>query len=492
MISRLVFQRSVSLYVNKLNFTSSLITGNLKTTTTVPLNNSKLNLFKFNNQRYFCSTTTATTNSNNWNIESLLSKLDYKSSIESLNEIIKANENDSLGYRTRGHSFAKMGDLDKAINDYQSCLKITPNSVPTLHSLAFVYMEKFQFDKAQSLLKEIIKIDPNYYSAYAWLGEIELSNFNDQKAKEYFQEALAKDENNEEALVGLSSIYLQNNDLEESIKLLERVVERYDLQKNVKQTKPESMQEKIDRAHAPYSKSIYYFAMTNLAGVYRLNHQMKESIAMFEKSLELENSTEILLTIAEIKIEEGEPTQAMEYIDKAKSISPNDPAIVFMRANTLYSIQRLEEALQDYDLFTDKLVRGDDIKSLIKRIQIYSKKIDCLLFLIHGTKDIVVDDDVFKQFVRDKPFTDIVEFSKVAYNLYGELLLAAKNPPHQQIPFLKQSILLALNLVSVAEDSIKLQESVARDDLKYQYCNDQLYSIYYNAYDKIMNKIHIQ
>lgn len=143
----------------------------------------------------------------------------YDASILTLNEIIKQDPQNAEAYFMLGTNLKAMGQLDRAINAfqtatefdaklvdawislgnifeekkdkaalnfYQNAVNIDPKNSRAKHALAFYYQNQNQIDKALQLYGEITTQDPAYVDAYLNAGIIYLERNQLDKAYENF------------------------------------------------------------------------------------------------------------------------------------------------------------------------------------------------------------------------------------------------------------------------------------------------------------------
>jgi hypothetical protein len=102
-------------------------------------------------------------------------------------------ENLSWAFYNRGIAYAKKGDLDRAIADFDQALRLDPDSTFALNNRGAAYARKGQYSEAIADFNEAIRLDPqsataynNRGTAYAKLGEYE-------RALEDFEQAVRLD-----------------------------------------------------------------------------------------------------------------------------------------------------------------------------------------------------------------------------------------------------------------------------------------------------------
>lgn len=105
---------------------------------------------------------------------------------------IAINEYNELAYYEKGNIYLIRGDLEKALEEYQKCIKVRPDFFLVLINTAAVYDELKEFDKAKEILLKI-KDNPKIPSiGIKKLGDYYYNEKNFSEAKKYYQIAINK------------------------------------------------------------------------------------------------------------------------------------------------------------------------------------------------------------------------------------------------------------------------------------------------------------
>jgi len=150
------------------------------------------------------------------------------------------------GVKTDDEDSAKVY-YDKSIADFNSALRIEPDSGDTYKNLAFVYLSKGDNEAAIEPLKQLIAREQSL-DGYKFLGEIYLVNGTNLKSQEKNDEAKAEFNksikvleeglkiypDNAEMLVSLSSAYLGADREDEALEKYRKLVEAKPDEKNIR------------------------------------------------------------------------------------------------------------------------------------------------------------------------------------------------------------------------------------------------------------------
>lgn len=162
----------------------------------------------------------------------LYQKEDYQTAISELEKAIQAGSNDGRVYYQLAYSYQQLGNIDKAIELYQTSGKLLDEQDPThryhyyaKYNLALLYKDRGNIDSGISILEEAIdkhKDEPGSHNLLGWLywkkGDI------DSALKEY-RTSIKIDENQEDAQYNLGVLYYNKGDVESAKEIFNKVLE---------------------------------------------------------------------------------------------------------------------------------------------------------------------------------------------------------------------------------------------------------------------------
>lgn len=91
----------------------------------------------------------------------LINQEKYKDAIPLLTDVVKAEPKNADAYNYLGYSFRQTGDLDKALENYQTALKIDPDHKGANSYLGVLYLMKKELPKAEECLQVLKKACPS-------------------------------------------------------------------------------------------------------------------------------------------------------------------------------------------------------------------------------------------------------------------------------------------------------------------------------------------
>ena len=124
---------------------------------------------------------------------------DYQKAIEEFQKAIELKPNYGDAYHNLANVYHLMNRDDLAQENYEKALSFNPNLWQSYQNLAAIYFIQEKFDLAKEFMEKAIKINPENIDLHINMG-ILYSNLGDkQKAKEEFEKALQIDPQNQKA-----------------------------------------------------------------------------------------------------------------------------------------------------------------------------------------------------------------------------------------------------------------------------------------------------
>ena len=127
--------------------------------------------------------------------------------LEHYQTAIKLNPDYYMAYVNLGNTYQSSGFLDKAIKNYQTALKLNPEIPEAYNNLGVVYKSQGLIDKAIEQYQIAIKLNPNMPGPYNNLGIAYVSKRLIDKAIDYYQIAIKLKPDFSEAHYNLGNAY---------------------------------------------------------------------------------------------------------------------------------------------------------------------------------------------------------------------------------------------------------------------------------------------
>lgn len=103
-------------------------------------------------------------------------KKDYKKASKYLESILKHKDINDRVYQLLGNTYDNLGKGDKAIETYETGLKLFPNSGNLYLEMGVMQMGKKDYNKALSYYEKGIEVAPRFSSNYYWAAKIYCSS----------------------------------------------------------------------------------------------------------------------------------------------------------------------------------------------------------------------------------------------------------------------------------------------------------------------------
>jgi len=130
---------------------------------------------------------------------------DYQKAIEEFQKAIELKPDYGDAYHNLANVYHQTNQDDLALENYQKALSLNPNLWQSHQNLAAIYFSQEKFELAKEELEKAIKINPENAELHTNLGIIYLKLNDKQKAKEEFEKALQINPQNQKAQQMLSS-----------------------------------------------------------------------------------------------------------------------------------------------------------------------------------------------------------------------------------------------------------------------------------------------
>ena len=72
-----------------------------------------------------------------------------------------------IAYNNRGNAYVAKGEYDRAIQDYDQSIKLSPTYSKAFNNRGVAYQKKGEYDRAIKDFDESIKLNPDYGNAFA-------------------------------------------------------------------------------------------------------------------------------------------------------------------------------------------------------------------------------------------------------------------------------------------------------------------------------------
>ncbi|MCX7995680.1 MAG: tetratricopeptide repeat protein, partial [candidate division WOR-3 bacterium] len=246
----------------------------------------------------------------------------YEKMIKIAREILQVDYYDAFVRRSLGFALYKTGKINEALSEFLISAGLNPQDDYSRFYIARINLEQKKYDEAQKTIEEAIKINPDFVELWVYAGFIALDKKDYKNARYYFTEAAYR-----------------NADMAQIYYLLGATCE---------------LDSAFTDAYFYYKKSIDYNP-TSIPGLSALANlcdrlgRKKEALHIFEKIISIDSTDATALNyVGYTYAERGERLDyALELIEKALRIEPNNGYIIDSRGWVYYQMGDYESALID-------------------------------------------------------------------------------------------------------------------------------------------------
>jgi tetratricopeptide (TPR) repeat protein len=282
----------------------------------------------------------------------------YEKLVKIADEILDSDYYDTFVRRSLGYAFYKMGLFNESLTEFLTCAGLNPKDDYSRFYIARINLEQRKYEEAERAINEAIDINPEFIELWVYAGFIALDKKDYRNARYYFTEAAHR-----------------NADMGQIYYLLGAVSE---------------MDSSFVDAYFYYKKSIGMNplsipALAALANLCDRIGKKDEAFRTFEKVIQLDSTDANALNyVGYTYAERAESLNyALELIERAISIEPNNGYIIDSRGWVYYQLGDYESALSDLmkasELVEDVVILehlGDvyvKLNNIEKAIEVYQK-----------------------------------------------------------------------------------------------------------------------
>ncbi len=146
-----------------------------------------------------------------------LNKIDLDRAIADLNTAIKLDPKSSVALNDRGLAYEAKGDLDRAMADYDAAIRANPKSDLALAYRGSLYITRRDPAKAIADLDNAIRINPKSVFALITRGNAYMDKGDRQRAIPDYDAAIRINPNSDRAYAGRCTAYMQLGDEDKAI-----------------------------------------------------------------------------------------------------------------------------------------------------------------------------------------------------------------------------------------------------------------------------------
>jgi tetratricopeptide (TPR) repeat protein/TolB-like protein/predicted Ser/Thr protein kinase len=253
--------------------------------------------------------------------------------IAQLKRALELAPNSDDGYRAIGKAYLALGQKDLALQAYQKAVEINPYYWVNYNSIGTAYSELGQYEEALGVFRKMIELEPGNSFGYLNVGAVYFQQGKYDECIPFFQKALQ-----------IQPQYMTYSNLGTAYFYLKRYTDSVPMFEKAVELNPNDG-----------------LLMGNLADAYRWSGQQDRARATYDRAIalafkELQVNPRDANVMDELSLyyaKKGNPTQALDFIHRARSIKPMDINILYdeavvyaMSGRSTEALNTLREALQ--------------------------------------------------------------------------------------------------------------------------------------------------
>lgn len=310
---------------------------------------------------------------------------EYGAALNSANSALKDiakkdKDGASLAYLTRARIYFNLEENDKAIQDYNSAIKETPEDPDLYIERGNMYTYLNRYDLANKDFNKAIELAPGNVAGYICVGFIDNMEERYADAIKQFDYAIKLDASYSPAYSHRAESYIGLKDYDKAV---DDIIQALSIDGNDKAFGLMQQASDSDFATTAAKFAVQTVKEPNnfywpycLGIVYEYNGRYKEAIGYYEKSNKIELSDGKIYRISKCYKYLGNYAKALEYADRAIALDSADYSYIAEKANLLNEMGKQKEAIAQVDKFISRYPDsywGYASRGLYKR---YGKDID--------------------------------------------------------------------------------------------------------------------
>ena len=137
-----------------------------------------------------------------------------------------SNSDKAMAHYNIGINFAKRGDLEKAIKEFNISAEMNPDYFETFYNLGIAYAKTSEFEAAAKAYQKALELNPQDSFTYYNLGVVQSQMNKTDEAEQSYLKAVENKKDLVEAHANLAMIYFNKQDTEkynERISIIEKI-----------------------------------------------------------------------------------------------------------------------------------------------------------------------------------------------------------------------------------------------------------------------------
>lgn len=306
--------------------------------------------------------------------------VEYGKALSAINQAIKKlpkkdKEYTALAYDTRARIYLTMEDTISALRDYDMAVKLEPKNKKHYDQRAQVYFEQGKYDLADADYQQMVILDQGDVMGYMGIGRNANAQERWDDAINQFDFVIKLEPDYSSGYAFRADAYIGkkmwNEATDDIIKALDIDGDNqaFYLMQTLPKEASDLLKSKLKIQMTKQSTNRYWpYCLAILANS---NNDYDESISYYKKANTLDANSLFLENIAKCYVSKGDYINALDYAERALSMSPEDYDVIDLKADILSLLGRYKECLIERDRYVAQypeypvayLSRADDLLS---------------------------------------------------------------------------------------------------------------------------------
>ncbi|WP_340118614.1 tetratricopeptide repeat protein [Pelagibius sp. 7325] len=278
--------------------------------------------------------------------------------LEALDMAVRLNSRDAKAFYHLGLIKKMQGQLKEAVDAYSMAVALKPDLAEAHINLAKIAIDSKKYDLGERSCLKALEANPKLPQAHINLCMLKRQEGDLEAAVHYGKKAVQYDPMNGAAHSNLGNAYMDQHRHREALICFRKAME-----------------------FEPSFSTSYF----NCANAMRLLHELDKAKAHYDKAIEIDPARgEFIHNMALVYVEQGRHKEALECFRKAVELEPNEPALQFSLARSLWRNEMFEESWKYFDggmkaklrkpfrIFRKPRWQGEDISD--KRILVWREQ----------------------------------------------------------------------------------------------------------------------
>lgn len=220
-----------------------------------------------------------------------------------------------------GMALRMQGQYEASIARYTQAMGLAPESASVHFGMANTYLAMGQVGKAEQGFREALALKPDFFEACYNLANLQKSRGEHAAAVDSYQRAIALQPDFADAHHNLGSTYQAMGEFELALASYRQ-----------------AMAGQLPETH------------NNMGNIYRAQGRLQQAADAYEAAIRLQSGfMPAYLGLARLLIENGQPADAIEWLNQAAGLAPDDAEIAFNRGIARAQLQQFDQAVSDFE-----------------------------------------------------------------------------------------------------------------------------------------------